>query len=53
MKLQIVLCFLDYNFVLTENKPIIDPAAILMLKRQQLRYSLTNELRQQDEYSHN
>ena len=25
MKLQIVLCCLDYNFVLTEDKPIIDP----------------------------
>jgi len=25
MKLQIVLGFLDYDFVLTEDKPIIDP----------------------------
>ena len=27
MKLQIVLGCLDYDFVLTENKPIIDPTA--------------------------
>jgi len=25
MKLQIVLCCLDYNFVLSEDKPIINP----------------------------
>ena len=27
MKLQIVLCCLNYNFVLTEDKPIINPIA--------------------------
>ena len=28
MKLHIVLCCPDYNFVLTEDKPIIDPTTI-------------------------
>ena len=45
MKLQIVLGSLDYDFVLTESKLIIDPTTTDAQKKQQLRYSSTNGLR--------